>query len=520
MAAPRKTAKTKPAPVAAPAVEKQKHKPTAEQENCIEQFLSGEPLRINAYAGAGKTSTLVLCAAATHRPGTYVAFNRSIADDAASKFPTHVSCSTLHSLAMRALAPRYMKALDGKKLTGSMNGGYLAAKMGLGTEQLNAHTLIPPRAWGRLLLDAIRRFCMSGRPELSTSDVYFEGALKNLEFPEQQHLKQRIVMDARRVWERMVDARGDLPLGHDGYLKLWALQKPQLAGDYVFADEAQDTNGVVLELLRNQRRQIVAVGDHFQQIYEWRGAINAMEALPANREARLTQSFRFGPAVASFASEILDLLGERIPVRGNASLPTKLCRIDNPEIILCRTNATLLERLMRALDDGLQPHIVGGVTQMLSWLDATESLMAGRPVDYPMEFFGFKNWDEVLTACENAEAGELTVWVQIINRYKPPVLRRCLQGLPRTEEEADLLLSTGHKAKGREWDKVELAGDFLRSVMKSEIGPESIAAELRLFYVASTRAKLELDVPETCFTALSLLRERREKSASGATEAA
>lgn len=35
---------------------------------------------------------------------------------------------------------------------------------------------------------------------------------------------------------------------------------------------AQDTNGVVLELARCQKSQLVCVGDRWQSIYKWRGA--------------------------------------------------------------------------------------------------------------------------------------------------------------------------------------------------------------------------------------------------------
>jgi hypothetical protein len=35
-------------------------KPTIEQQACIDAFSTGKRLRINAYAGTGKTSTLTL----------------------------------------------------------------------------------------------------------------------------------------------------------------------------------------------------------------------------------------------------------------------------------------------------------------------------------------------------------------------------------------------------------------------------------------------------------------------------
>jgi len=70
------------------------------------------------------------------------------------------------------------------------------------------------------------------------------------------------------------------------------------------------------------------------------------------------------------------------------------------------------------------------------------------------------------------------------------------------EERSHLTISTAHKAKGREWSTVRLMDDFLRSQPgKPTNGPDP--AEVRLFYVALTRAKEAVEVPPTV---LSLIR--------------
>jgi superfamily I DNA/RNA helicase len=65
------------------------------------------------------------------------------------------------------------------------------------------------------------------------------------------------------------------------------------------------------------------------------------------------------------------------------------------------------------------------------------------------------------------------------------------------------VISTAHKAKGREWAKVRLMDDFLRS-QPGQRQPQDARtkdahdpAEVRLFYVALTRAKEAIDVPPT-----------------------
>src|SRR5215813_10919368 len=69
------------------------------------------------------------------------------------------------------------------------------------------------------------------------------------------------VANSKAIWSRMIDHRDRLPLGHDGYLKLWALGRPKLGYQYVLLDEAQDTNPVVLGVHGHPSAQIVYVGD-------------------------------------------------------------------------------------------------------------------------------------------------------------------------------------------------------------------------------------------------------------------
>lgn len=61
---------------------KPKFKPTDEQAAALDAFLQGKSLKINAFAGSGKTSTLQLLSNATGLRGQYLAFNKNIVADA------------------------------------------------------------------------------------------------------------------------------------------------------------------------------------------------------------------------------------------------------------------------------------------------------------------------------------------------------------------------------------------------------------------------------------------------------
>ena len=66
------------------------------------------------------------------------------------------------------------------------------------------------------------------------------------------------------------------------------------------------------------------------------------------------------------------------------------------------------------------------------------------------------------------------------------------------ENSADVVLSTAHEAKGREWDSVRLAADFANS--RTNADQADVEADARLFYVAVTRAKSLLAADPTLLT--------------------
>ena len=68
--------------------------PTKEQVEAVDLSVKGA-LRVNAYAGTGKTSTFKLIAVAAevrNQRGLYLAFNKSIATEAATQFVSSVAC--------------------------------------------------------------------------------------------------------------------------------------------------------------------------------------------------------------------------------------------------------------------------------------------------------------------------------------------------------------------------------------------------------------------------------------------
>lgn len=470
---------------------KSKFTPTDEQKVALDAFLAGSSLKINAFAGTGKTSTLQLLSNATGSKGQYIAFNRNIVGDAKAKFADMVDCSTSHSLAFRA-APSGYKA-DIGKMTNKCSAKLLVEAFDLKRRRFGDKYPVNADSQGYLYIETIRRFAQSADDEIGPQHVPTIGALRVAPNEVLAEVTEFALDGARKVWGRMLSERDPLPLGHDGYLKLWGLSRPIIAADYIMLDEAQDTNPVVLDVLQRQWAQLVYVGDKYQQIYEWRGAVNAMETIQTDASTYLTTSFRFGDAVADLATKILVRLGEKRPVRGNPAIRSRIGNV-TPDAILARTNATTITAVIEALDGGKRPHLVGDKSELMDMLHGVQLLKEGEPTSCPA-FFGFKNWTEIVELARTDEGAHLVTFVNLVETRGE---KQLMWALNRTVEAegADLVISTAHKSKGREWRSVRLMDDFLRSSPsgESKAGPDP--SELRLLYVALTRAKEHLDVPD------------------------
>lgn len=463
--------------------------PTPEQQQAIEIFLTGKNIKINAFAGSGKTSTLIQISHNTTKRGLYLAFNKKIVEDSGGSFPANVACSTIHSLAYRSVVTKYR---GGAKMTEAMNALKIAELFALTDWDVYNGRALTAHNQGQLILNTVRKFCQSADKSIVATHVPKIRQLSGIPDKMISEVTNWITKAALALWQLMVQVETDIPLGHDGYLKVWALEQPMISADFILVDEAQDTNPVVLEVLKKQSAQLVLVGDRHQQIYEWRGAINAMEKLPVAHSTNLTLSFRFGQEIAKPANTVLKLLGESLRIRGNPAKTGKIGAIADPKAVLARTNASTLKAVIDALDANKKPHLVGGTEDLKRLLNGVTALKSGQPSVVP-EFFGFKDWQELLIQVRNEETHELQMFVNLVEsrgeRQLLWALGKCVD-----EDNADICVSTVHKAKGRQWASVCVFDDFFNSRSTNE-DQKLDEAELRLLYVALTRAKDELEFP-------------------------
>lgn len=457
---------------------------TPEQVYCIELIRKGVPAKLIAFAGAGKTSTLEAAARLMPgRRGIYLAFNKLIAAEAAERFPRSVWCRTSHSLAFKQIIGR----------------GYAEKKLGT-TPQSRMFTNIdlPNMPMHRLtfrsaVAETIRNYCASWDDQITTFHV---PRVTGLSDEAQAWLWRHAAEAAASVWLRMMDGRDDLPMGHDGYVKLWALSRPVIQQDYILLDEAQDTAQVLMGVIRAQRCQVVCVGDSHQAIYEWRGAKDALRIL-GGQEARLTQSFRFGANIAEAANRVLLAMGETHPLRGNWSPDILEAAGEHYDAVLCRSNAGVIETAVDTMDaENPRPvYVPGGTGEMRALVQDAQRLMERSPA-YSMDLMGFETWREVQDFAGTTEGRHLKVFVSLVDQYRPARLLTILERIQNSPVPGCVTISTAHKGKGSQWTAVRIHDDFVA-------GERVSMAERRLFYVAITRARQRLCVSPALLSAYS-----------------
>ncbi|MFD7232136.1 UvrD-helicase domain-containing protein [Streptomyces sp. NPDC059881] len=468
---------------------------TDEQTAAADRFHAGDHLVLQAGAGTGKTTTLAVLADGTRRRGRYLAYNRAIAQDAATRFPNTVTCKTAHALAYTAVGHQYCARLNAPRRPAWKTGEAL----GITTPVRIADRDLSPRALSYATLRTVTRFCYSADPALRLHHV---PCMRGLEAPVQHAQLARAVLPfARKAWRDLQNPDGGVVrFEHDHYLKIWAVTKPVIEADFLLLDEAQDTNPVVEEVFNAQRHhaQLVMVGDSAQAIYHWRGARDVMTGFEGTTLA-LSQSFRFGSFLAAEANRWLALAQAPIRLRGNTSLTTEIAPLAQPHAVLCRTNVGAMTHVMQLLDAGHRVALVGGGDRLRNLALAARDLKDGRRTHHP-ELVLFPTWSDLQDYAEHDPAGaDLLPFVGLVGKHGTDAILTAVDRLD-DERQAEVIVSTAHKAKGREWATVKIASDFTpaKDADQHHISGHQSAglvdtAEACLAYVAVTRARQCLD---------------------------
>jgi len=458
-------------------------------------------LKIQAFAGTGKTATLVaLAESLPQRKFLYLVFNRAAADEAELRMPSNVTVRTAHALAFRSLGYVYKSRLTSSPWAWFP---YLREKMPRALDSVVRMGRDAPSA-GAVIIRTLEQF-------LRTTD----GAIGAFHAPYwcDDRVGEAAGYAAEALWKNICKPNSTAPVTHDCYLKLFYLQGRELAPrDWtVMLDEAQDADPVILGLLERHRGARIIVGDKYQQLYQWRGAVNALSrARSDSAELSLTQTFRFGAGAAAWANQVLEIIGERLRIipaahRTSVSIEENSLTID---ALLARTNAGTLDEAIQGLERKRKVYVMGGADSLISLLRGAWDLHQGRPASGELAMFA--SWDELKVAAKGQKNGApgdpgLQILVRLINDRGRQVLQMCrqLEDCVESPAAAQITVSTVHKAKGLEWPRVSMSSDFNQFVELEQGKPVIDLEEAYIVYVAVTRARKKLVLSPACVEIIS-----------------
>lgn len=475
--------------------------PTDEQQAVIDNMKARNNLKIEAGAGSGKTTVLRMAAEATGGDILYLAYNKEAQKAAKKAFPKSVDVRTVHSLGWHGehgsgdkLGRVFGHRIGGPRVPASRTAALLGiqdATIDLGNSLVLTGTTI-----ARIASETVDRFCYGDTMVPQRRHVPKEDYLSA---EAQEHLASEILPIAKKLWRQATDPQSAHRFTPDMYLKLFALSEPVLPYDTILLDEAQDSNGLTRKLVTDQSMsQLVAVGDSCQSIYGWRGASNILDGWPSDTDLILSRSWRFGQAIAEEANVWLAHTGREFSISGNPAMDSRVVTGSTvtATAILCRTNAMAMQRAMEIMNTGKKVAMAGGVTELKALVQAASDLMSGRRTNHP-QLFVFKTWQELMAYTAESQGRDLQVLVTLLDKYTTgELLRACAQMVEPAK--AEIIISTAHKAKGLEFDHVEIASDFKEPTPEvnekgAPVPGRILKTDAMLAYVSVTRARHILD---------------------------
>lgn len=483
---------------------------------------NGGNLIINAVAGSGKTTVLVGAAGRTTGRAVFLAFNKSIATELGQRLPAHFQARTFHSLCyspvLRALGT---KAVNPDKLRDIMRahlddemhrmyGAFIRRMVGL-ARNAGVGCLIPDDV--QVWLDIADQHMIT----LDHDDATLEEG----------------VNFCRQVLARSnASAEADF----DDLLYFAVLKRVRLPQfDWVFVDEAQDTNAIQREILRKilaTGSRLVAVGDPAQAIYGFRGADSQSMDLIAQEfncsSLPLSVTYRCARAIVEYAQDFV----EDIQARDNAPQGAvnaldawKLIDLGAHDLVVCRNTAPLIDLGWQLMKARIPVRILGrdigeGLITLIKKCDKR-----GGNIDAMLERLAVWKEREMAKALKKGKdaqaeavedkAGAIEVLCEGLAEAKRTVTELVrIIGELFTDANSRVTLSTVHKAKGLEAETVWWLG---RSLCPSPWAkqPWQQVQERNIMYVAITRAKLTLNLIETPKT-LSAGKRRRDNAEEAA----
>jgi hypothetical protein len=502
-------------------------KPSEYQQNIYDWQEAGRgDAFVSACAGSGKTTVLVELAKRLpihlQQSAVFIAFNKHIAEELAKRLPRGVKAATIHSLGMQALRNHLRPGSGWKVDAGKYRALIRAYLQGNGIGYYDKQFGEAVDTMGDLV-----RFTMVTLADPTDLKAVADLAIRygiSLPFPDTQ------IAGVATVLQWGIDG---MP-GRDPKTGLsYSMQEAISFDDMIYlpnrldlsveqyqmlyVDEAQDLNEAQTDLVMKMRApggRIVLVGDPRQAIYAFCGAnSDSVERIIARTGAQtlpLNVCYRCPKSHLKLAQQIVPSIepapGAIEGVAGDIMETQLSSAVRAGDLILCRCTAPLISLVFELLTAGVAAKVRGRDigASLVKIIDIVE-----KAPDYQFEAFpacmeAYRSGQvhtlsqregtemQIESLCDRVDS-LIAIHANLIGQgrcHNAGDLRSYIASL-FDDSRAPVMLSTIHKAKGLEADRVFiLRYDLMPHKMAKT--PDAIAQEHNLRYIALTRAKREL----------------------------
>jgi DNA helicase-2/ATP-dependent DNA helicase PcrA len=484
-------------------------RPLSPQQTAAVQFVTQSKgnLVLEAVAGAGKTTTLIEMSKVAQGNGAFCAFNKSIATEIESKiapFNLPIKVGTLHSFGFGAIRRAVSRVkVDGNKLRELARREFTGEYETLQSFVISAAAMAKECGIGAVLennldnwLDMLNHYNIA---ETLPNNISEEQGIDAAQY----------LLNTSNSLTQIVDFSDMIYLPILNRMKIWQY-------DYILLDEAQDTNAsrrALVKMMLKPNGRLIAVGDPFQAIYGFTGADSeSMNNIRTEFNAEtlpLTVTYRCPKNIVKVANRWVN------HIEAHESAPDGLvdaCEIGDltkiagaQDVIICRNTKPLVELAYKLIRNSVACRVEGrsigeGLIKLAGRWKTAKNVgeLETRLEEWATKEIAKHKERGNDSRCQVVEDQAETLKVFIYQCGDSDSLDiligkiRELFGDTEAGKQQVLTLSTIHKAKGREWNRVFSLGMNTYSPSKWAKQPWELIQEDNLCYVQVTRAKQHL----------------------------
>lgn len=480
-----------------------------------------------ARAGCGKTTTGVRICTTQYGSVAFVAYNRAIANEIGAKVKEaapnarNVVSGTFHSFGLRAWRRAYPNVVIDERNEkwrrifeqediDEEYRAFVAATVSMAKQR--AIGVVCPIDDQGAWLDMVERYELDEKiviDDTTPDNITFDMQVATGVAMAKRCLAASIALDRELIdFDDMIYA----PLVHNVRV---------FQNDLVVIDEGQDTNPARRALAKRMLKpggRLVAIGDPAQGIYGFTGADNdALDTIEREfgcRRLPLNVTYRCPKAVVKQANAfVADLVAHESAPEGvaRAVAQAEFEKLGKDaftvnDAVLCRNTKPLVELAFQLIRRGIAVHVEGRDigAGLLALAKKWKSVTTIGDLRSKLEDHRKTEMARLMAKGRESQADSLNDRVETLlvlmegipddegHQMLARRINEIFEDTPAGQRPRTVTLSTVHRAKGREWDRVYLYGR--NAYMPSPFARQGWQQqqEDNLVYVAITRAKREL----------------------------